>query len=362
MKKILFITGDQSRSGGTERICAAVANMFVENKFCVDVLSLSGDAQSYFPLHPSVRLTSLKLDECKGLKLLFIAPIGIGRHLNRNKYSSIIVVESLLFIFVTPYCLINCSDTKVINWEHFNYDVSLGVRSRVIARWLASKLANHIVVITESDKKKWQLNLSIPDSKISQIYNLNPFDNFKNKTFNIDDDSKVILAAGRLTHQKGFDLLISSWSKIPEEKRFGWSLRIVGEGEDRVALQDLIRKFQLESSVRLAGIAINMEQEYRAAAAFVLSSRFEGFGLVLTEALSVGTPVISFDCPDGPAEIIYNFQNGILVKHNDINSLAGALVNFITSRSLRSHLKENTNKGLERFSSDAVLSQWLSLV
>ena len=265
-------------------------------------------------------------------------------------------------MFVAPYCLINRSDTKVINWEHFNYDVSLGVKSRVLARWLAVKLANHIVVITKSDKKKWQENFSIPDRKITQIYNLNPFDGLQASVSKTSNNSKVILAAGRLTYQKGFDLLISSWSQIPQEKKNGWSLRIVGDGEDRDLLQSLIYKFKVESSVKLAGNAINMEDEYKGAAVFVLSSRFEGFGLVLTEALSFGIPVISYDCPDGPAEIIDNFQNGILVKHNDINSLTGALENFITNKSLRSNLKANTQKGLERFSSDTIFSQWLGLV
>lgn len=362
MKKILFITGDQSRTGGTERICSALANMLIIEGYDVSILSLSGNISSYFPLSDKVSLGSLELDGITGVSLLLKAPLRLSRYLKNNNFDSVVVVESLLFLFITPYIWFSSKRPRIINWEHFNYDIDLGIKSRRIARKLAAKYADKNVVLTRADREKWKAHFKLPRTQLMQIYNLNPFDYFVNDSALNFEKSRVILAAGRLTHQKGFDLLIKAWSEIPDHVRGSWLLKIVGDGEDRVLLEQLIEEKRLFNSVLLPGKSDNMQQEYQDASLFVLSSRYEGFGLVLAESLTFGTPVISFDCPDGPSEIICHRKNGLLVPANDVNALAKSIASYISDDKLRHQLQSNTNFGLDRFSAKTIFPQWLELL
>jgi glycosyltransferase involved in cell wall biosynthesis len=364
MKKILFITGDQSQTGGTERTCTNVANMLAEEGFLVEVLSLNNGLSSHFELHTGVKLSSLALEGYSSIKLLSKASLSISRFLKNNHFDYVVVVESLLFICMMLSVLMRSKNIKIINWEHFNYDVDLGLKTRRIARWLASKFADVNVVLTQADREKWISKLKTNSQNIVQIYNLNPFDGLANRSVHLGSElnlPKIVLAAGRLTSQKGFDLVIEAWSKIKLNVRTDWVLKVVGEGEDRQMLKSMILALKLEDSVLLPGSSNEMIQAYQNCDVFVLSSRYEGFGLVLTEALSCGAPVISFNCPDGPSEIIYHNENGLLVKNGDVNALAQALETYMTDNALRAHLQANVTMGLERFSSQAILPKWLEL-
>lgn len=360
MKKILFITGDQSLTGGTERACANVANMLSDEGFLVEIISFNNEKNtSHFKLNESVVLSSLNVSGLKGIYLFFKAQVLIKNYIIENDFDYVVVVESLIFIFMIP-SVIFCK-VKIINWEHFNYDVDLGLKTRRIARWLASKYADINIVLTQADKDKWIKYLKANPQNIFQIYNLNPFDDIEVNSNKLANKSNVVLAAGRLTTQKGFDLLIQAWSRVSVDIRLDWSLIIVGEGEDRKKLESMVSALKLDSSISLPGISTEMIKMYQNCEVFVLSSRYEGFGLVLTEALSCNSPVIAFDCPDGPAEIIYHNENGLLVKKEDVDSLAQALELYMNDEGLRQHLQSNVFKGLERFTKKEILPKWLSI-
>lgn len=128
-------------------------------------------------------------------------------------------------------------------------------------------------------------------------------------------DSKTILNVGRLTADKQQSKLIEMWSKITDKK--SWQLWIVGDGEEHDRLQMLIAKLGLEESVKLFPARKNIQNIYRKASFFAFSSRCEGFGMVLLEAMSFGVPCISFDCPSGPRDVIKNDENGYLIKNGD---------------------------------------------
>ena len=362
MVRVLFISGDQSRTGGTERACADVANMLSSEGFEVSILSLSGPIKSHFAMNEHIELHSLGLDTLHGLILLAKATFGIHSFLSKHHFDIVINVESMLFLFMSLRFLNPIRKEKLVNWEHFNYDVDLGVRLRRVARWLSSRFADLNVVLTFSDKDKWMKNFRVKPEKLKQVYNINSFESYIADSSHGVKNSKTIVAAGRLTDQKGFDLLIEAWNKIPESSINGWRLFIYGEGEDRNALEALVAGYHLKDSVFLPGRADNMVELYSNADLFVLSSRYEGFGLVLTEALSCGTPVIAFDCPDGPSEIVMDGINGLLVPCTNTQGLANTIEKFITSDELRLNLTFSAHEGLERFSSKMISIEWLSLV
>jgi len=174
-------------------------------------------------------------------------------------------------------------------------------------------------------------------------------------------DRKILLAAGRLDSQKGFSLLIDAFAEAGRA-RPDWSLVILGEGPLREDLQRQIEVASIADRVVMPGYVGNVADWYRRASIFVLSSRFEGFPNVLLEAMAFGLPAVSFDCKSGPSDIIRPGVDGLLVKTGDAAALANAMARLMDDGVLRMQMASEAVAVRERFSEQAVMTQWNRLI
>ena len=176
-----------------------------------------------------------------------------------------------------------------------------------------------------------------------------------------DAAKRHVVGIGRLTHQKGFDLLIKAYAQVAG-RHPDWALHIVGEGEERSALLALIAKLGLESKVTLPGWLDNPYSMLGASDLLVMSSRYEGFGNVLCEAMACGVPVVSFDCPSGPSDIIRHGEDGLLVPAQDVEGLASAMDRLMSDEGERRALGARAPVSMRRFDLASILPQWEALL
>ena len=229
--------------------------------------------------------------------------------------------------------------------------------------WLDRKISQHllkmlkrcekVVVLTHKDAACWK-----GYDNIEVIHNV--VTNYPEKITDVADRPKRIIAVGRLQAQKGFDLLIQSWQLIAA-RHPDWQLVVYGHGGDLQKLQQQLEKAGLTSSMTFAGATDNIYKEYQNSAFYVMSSRYEGWGLVLVEAMSCGLPCVSFDCPYGPSDIIRDGEDGFLVENGNIQQLAEKMELLINNKELRERLGVRARLNAARFTSDNIMPQWTKL-
>ncbi|WIM98730.1 glycosyltransferase family 4 protein [Actinoplanes oblitus] len=170
----------------------------------------------------------------------------------------------------------------------------------------------------------------------------------------------ILVAAGRLTRQKGFDLLVQAFEQV-HERHPDWQLHIFGEGRQRRQLTDLIAERGLGDAVRLRGLSRTLDAELAKASIFVLSSRKEGLPMVLLEAMSTGLPVVAFDCPTGPADVVDDGANGLLIPAEDVPGLAAGMIRLIESPAERETLGAAARATAAQYESPVILARWEEL-
>lgn len=238
---------------------------------------------------------------------------------------------------------------KIIAIEHFEYDVINPILKKI--RKLLYKKINALVTLTSEDKDKYAWLSNRQHKIIPNIVDVPE----KISDFSLRDNT--VLAVGRLTSQKGFDLLLKAWRKIDSSN---WILKIIGDGEDRELLLSFINENNM-TNVKLLPFTKKIHDEYNHAKIFVLSSRYEGFGMVLVEALAFGMACISYDCPAGPKTILNN-NNGILVEAENVEHLAQALEKLMKDEALQRTYSEISPSSIHNYTEGKVLSEWDMLI
>lgn len=346
--KICFLINNISRPGGSERVTSIIASEMVKKGHDVHIFSICGENKCFYDIDKRVTLFTQFLNkEVDNKKMYFLVLFKLLKYYKENNIQISIDIFSSLSLYSIPIKLIK--GIKVVTWEHFNFYVNTGMNK--IARKLACKFSDYIITLTEEDRQNYYTNIKKIRANIKCIYNPSSYSNSEISKLG----NKIVLTVGRLTYQKGYDMLLRAW-KIIEDKS-DWKLIIAGDGEEKSNLIRLKNQLKIES-IEFIGAVSDIDKYYKNASIYVSSSRYEGLPMTMIEAQKFGLPIVAFDCKTGPAEIIKHEVDGLLVKCNEIESLANNILNLINSPQERRELGKNASKNSERFNINLIINEW----
>lgn len=357
MPNIVFFIYNITAGGGTERVASVIINELSRRGYNIHVLGLYGDPEAiFFPFDPAVRVTSLHIEDKKGIQKILYSTGKIRQFVNSNHIDTFVTVESIMATYSVP--ALAMKRIRHIVWEHFNFKVSLGIPARSFARQLALIFADKIITLTSRDIKFWKDGAWLRRAELVHIANpmfleLQPIS---------ANPSKTVISAGRITPQKGFDLLIDAWHGISDELRNEWKLLIIGDGEDKILLEKKIAEGGLADSVCLIGATKEIFKYFQEASVYCLSSRFEGLPMVLLEALAFRVPIVAFDCDTGPEELIEEGKNGLLVEAGNVRKLSESLARLMKDDALRQQMRLHQSDKLKPLNLTSIISQWQKVV
>jgi GalNAc-alpha-(1->4)-GalNAc-alpha-(1->3)-diNAcBac-PP-undecaprenol alpha-1,4-N-acetyl-D-galactosaminyltransferase len=347
--------------GGAERVVARMANHWAAAGDHVTVITLSAAKTDTYSLDPAVTRIALDLmrESAGSIRAVINNLIRVRRlraAIRRSQPDTVISFIDRMNVVTLLACRPLDVDTVIserIDPSRQPLDNTWSWLRRSVYPW-----AQALVVQTEA--VRLQMETVMGGREIYVIPNavdVPAADASAREQRKSTDGSQQIAAMGRLTPQKGFDLLIDAFAQAAEGHP-RWSLTILGEGPERAGLEALIRARGLEGRVRLAGWEAEPSAVLRNCDAFVLSSRFEGFPNALLEAMALGLPAISFDCPSGPAEIIRHKVDGLLVPPGDVPALSAAIRSLMSDDPFRARLGKEAVRVVERFSSESYFAAW----
>lgn len=371
--KILYTIAGFYRAAGMERILADKANYLAAKGYTIVIVTSDQKGrEAVFPLNPAIRCVDLRInyeDHNGGaifLKLLAY-PMKKTRHRRRLRK---LLKDERPDITVSMFCGdegflpgIEDGGKKVLEvhfsrFKRLQYGRkglwALADRFRSWQDGRTVRRFDRFVALTQEDLSYWgspENGCVIP----------NFIDSFPAKPSSLE--SRTVLAVGRFCYQKGFDRLLEAWARVIYllPFRHGWKLRLVGDGEERRTLQRLADEKGISPYVNIDWPTDDMASVYINASVLVMSSRYEGFGLVLAEAQSYGIPAVSFDCKCGPRDVISDGEDGLLVPEGDVQALADALMILIEDSSLRSRMGQKAREHASRWDKEIIMQQWIKL-
>lgn len=371
--KIAYCTPSLYIPGGVERVLTTKANYLAEKlDYDIYIILTDGkDKEPYYPLSPKIHLINLDIN----FEVLWGKPIlkkGLIYLKKQRQYKKALkdvlmqirpdITISLLRREVNFITTIHDGSLKFgelhvnrLNYRNFEKGDSNFVKEIFARFWMNSLIRNlkkldQFVVLSEEDKGNWK-----ELDNVRVVSNPLPFDSEMKST----TEAKSVIAVGRYAYQKGFDLLLKAWVRVAE-RHPDWQLKIYG-GADRSEYQRLADELGISGSCTLNAAVTDITEKYCESSIFVLSSRFEGFGMVLIEAMNCGLPAVSFQCPCGPKDIVHDGVDGFLVETGDTEGLAEKICYLIEHPEKRVEMGHRAIENSGRFKLENIAAQWDSL-
>lgn len=374
-RKLVYCIPSLYNSRGMERVITIKANYFASlGSYDVTLILTDGrDKKPYFDLHSSIKVINLDINYDDLYHSSFLKRLT-GYYEKQKEYKRklsetlttikpditiSVLRREINFINKIKDGSIKIGEFHFSRYHYRNMNESRMPKSiqKIVSNvWMnqlinALKKLNRFVVLTHEDKNNWKELNNI--SVIGNPFSFNPpsFSNCK---------SKQIIAVGALFSQKKFDVLINCWSAITK-KHPDWTLKIYGEGMLRNELQQLIDTLQISDTCHLEASTNDIASKYIASSCFVLTSEYEGFPMVITEAMICGLPVVSFACPCGPRDIINDGIDGFIVENGNREQFINRVCEMIENEEMRIQMGKQAQKNIQRYSIENIGKQWEDL-
>ncbi len=368
--KIVYCLPSTFLLGGVERIISSKANLLAEMGYDVSIITTDQQGrQPYFKINDNIKCYDLGINYCLNsrrsfIKKLFYFFYNSYQHKRRlKKLLMELKADIVISTFRTEMGFlpkIKDGSKKIVESHVCRPMFHIARRKGLMGyvdKFMMPKMIHSLrkydrfVVLSQEDAQNWkELN------NVSVINNV--------CTLNITERARLeehrVISVGRYEYPKGYDRLINAWALIVQQVH-DWTLHIFGEGSLRPVLTKQIKDLHLEKSVYLDGATHNIGKELSNSSIVAFTSNYEGFPMAIIEAESAGLPVISFDTPCGPKDIIRDGEDGFLVKNGDIESLSKQLLSLMQNDELRKAMGEKAFENSKRFTPESIMPQWVSL-
>ena len=361
-KKLIAILLPDLRGGGAERVVVNLANSFAQRGYAVDMVLLSATGEFLADLLPGIRVVDLKVKRLRG------ALLPLVRYLSQSSPAALLTCMWPLTVFALLARTLTRVSTRVLVAEHTTWS-----RSELLSRWSVGwqvrtsmhrlfPKAEGIVAVSQGAADDLARFANLDRKSITVIYN--PVVGKAKPPASAPlapagwwtGPHRKVLAVGTLKTIKDYATLLQAFARLRQQ--VDARLLLLGEGECRPALEAQARQLGIEASVFMPGFVKDISPYYQQADLHVLSSTGEGLPTVIIEALAVGTPVVSTDCPSGPREILCHGQFGRLVPVGDAAALALAMSDSLAATHDTAALKARA----QDFSIDKAVDQYLDLL
>lgn len=357
---ILFTIRNIDCGGGTERVGIRLANALCERGYNVHMVDYDSKAHKpFFPCHPKLHLWTILSHGGFERKMRWNFWYGawkFRRYIKKHNIDVVIDIDYFNALWSAKLC--HELGVKLISWDHYYYGYSRSGTSRYDkALSLSSKYADYMVTLNKGDRESYIRDGFFSADKVISIYNPLSFE-----VDHIIDHKrqKKVLALGRIDPIKGFDLLLKSWLEIEKEIE-EWSLEIVCGYGDYKALEKEARELGCKRVI-CSPPTNDVKGKMTESAIFALSSRSEGFGLVITEAASCSVPCVAYNCSAGPREIITDGEDGFLVDPQNTEQFADKLLTLMRDDKLRAEMGRKAFENCQRFSMANIIGEWEKLI
>ncbi|MBP2284440.1 glycosyltransferase involved in cell wall biosynthesis [Flavobacterium sp. CG_23.5] len=358
--KLLYIVPNINNEGGVARILSVKANYLIENLgYEVHILTQN---EGFFPLFYSFNENIVFHDII--LKGNFFQFFQSYKNSLKNKIKTIqpdviIVCDNGLKAYSIPFILKNkiplileMHSSKFIQEK----EISKGIFSKFFSnigntyKEIGANKYDKFVVETSESIKEWDVKRTIVIP--------NPLWFASSKSSSLAN--KKVISVGRHTYEKGFDRMLEIWKKVVV-KHPDWTLDIYGKSSENSDLRLFAKNLGIANSVAFYEPVRNIEEKYLEASFYLMTSRFEGFGMVLIEAMATGLPCIAYDCPCGPRGILIENKNGFLIENGNELDYVKAVETLIENESLRIEMGKNAKISSQKYSIDAIMETWNQL-